>query len=66
MVSLWTQDVRTVARRCHGRPHGHGERVWGLRGGKLQQRAEARSLHTGVLKQKPNFLNCSTGLSTDS
>ena len=25
-----------------------------------------KSSTTGVLKQKPNFLNCSTGLSTDS
>ena len=26
----------------------------------------AKNCITGVLKQKPNFLNCSTGLSTDS
>ena len=44
MVSLWTKDLRTVARWPHGWPHGHRERVWRLRGGRVQQRTEARAL----------------------
>ena len=44
MVLLWTEDIRTVARGSHGWPHGHRERVWRLRGGRVHQRTEARAL----------------------